>query len=311
MVGVLPASTVLSLNRPTGHAAPRTTPRLEASIIFDSYLPDALRRALDYAGDHGFVASLAQLLHARANASYNNIIWNTWFSANTEETVCRTSAGHGVMVTVHGGGIFASPERFETVYRADVNRSNTEGYTGEYAAKISVQEARDVLDGRLPSGDEIPVYPFEELKRGIRDQPRRYAVVMDLEAARNSTSGYVPFDQLRDEPLMIVRAGGTEAAAAYLDKVRDRHNTKVMGNWHPYQQIDPELPQTRVLFLTGNRDGVGTEDDDDEIYGYDADSGLGGEACIHNTSIINVARYVAVAPIDASTSVRELPFTVT
>ena len=68
------------------------------------------------------------------------------------------------MVTVHGGGIFASPERFETVYRADVNRSNTEGYTGEYAAKISVQEARDVLDGRLPSGDEIPVYPFEELK---------------------------------------------------------------------------------------------------------------------------------------------------
>jgi len=281
---------------------------MEASIIFDSYLPDALRRAQDYAGAEGFVASLPQLLHARANAPYDNIIWNTWFSANTEETVCRTPAGNHVVVTVHGGGIFASPERFETVYRADVNRSNTEGYTGEYAAKISAQEAEGVLNGKLPSGDEIPVYPFRELERGIRNQPRRYAVVMDFETARHSTSGYVPFDDLKEAPLMISRAGGVEATAAYLDKARDRHNTKAMGNWHPYKRINPELPQSRVLYLTGNRDGVGTEDDDDEIYGYDADSGLGGEACIHNTSIINVARYVAVAPRDASTSVRNLPF---
>ena len=283
---------------------------MEASIIFDSYLPDALRRALDYAGDEGFVASLPQLLRARANAPYDNVIWNTWFSANTEETVCRTPAGNDVVVTVHGGGIFASPERFETVYQADVNRSNTQGYTGEYAAKISAQEARGVLNGNLPGGDEIPVYPFQELKRGIRNQPRRYAVVMDFRTARDSTSGYVPFDDLGEAPLMISRAGGVEAATAYLDKARDRHNTKVMGNWHPYRRIDPDLPQTRVLFLTGNRDGVGTEDDDDDIYGYDADSGLGGEACIHNTSIINVARYVAVAPCDASTSVRNLPFSV-
>ena len=283
---------------------------MEASIIFGSYLPDALRRALDYAGDNGFVASLPQLLHARANAPYDNIIWNTWFSANTEETVCKTPAGHGVMITVHGGGIFASPERFEAVYRADVNRSNPEGYTGEYAAKISAREARDVLDGKLPDGEVIPIYPFDEFKRGILDQPKRYAVVMDFETARNSTSGYVPFDQLGGEPLMIVRAGGVEAASAYLNKARDRHNTQVMGNWHPYKRINPDLPQTRVLFLTGNRDGVGTEDDDDEIYGYDADSGLGGEACIHNTSMINIARYVAVAPRDASTSVRDLPFSV-
>ena len=281
---------------------------MEASIFFDSYLPDALRRALDYAGRDGFVASLPQLLHARANARYDNIIWNTWFSANTEETVCTTPAGNNVMVTVHGGGIFASPERFESVYRADVHRSNPEGYTGEYAAKISAREARQVLDGKLPGGREIPVFPFDEFKRGMGDQPRRYAVVMDFETARNSTSGYVPFDDLREAPLMVVRAGGVEAASAYLAKARDRHNTTVMGNWHPYQRINPNLPQTRVLFLTGNRDGQGTEDDDDEIHGYDADSGLGGEACIHNTSMINIARYVAVAPRDASTSLRDLPF---
>lgn len=281
---------------------------MEATIVFDSYLPDALRRALDYAGQDGFVASMPQLLHARANALYDNIVWNTWFSSNSEESVVKTRAGHRVLVTVHGGGIFASPERFERVYRASVDRFSPDGYTGQYAAKISEQEARGVLEGRLPDGDEVPVYPFRELQRGIRDLPRRYAVVMDFETARNSSSGYLAFDDLCEQPLMIVRAGGAEAAAAYLGRARDRHNTKVMGNWHPYRRIDPDRPQTRVLFLTGNRDGVGTEDDDDEIYGYDADSGIGGESCIHNTSIINVARYVAVAPRDESSSVRYLPF---
>ena len=282
--------------------------RMEATIVFDSYLPDALRRALEYAGDNGFVASVPQLLHARATAPYDNIIWNTWFSSNSEESVVRTPQGHSVLVSVHGGGIFASPERFERVYRASVDRFNDEGFTGAYAAKISEHEASGLLEGRFPDGSEVPVFAFEELKRGIADLPRRYAVVMDFDTARDSTSGYVAFDDLREQPLMIVRAGGVEAAAAYLGRARNRHNTRVMGNWHPYNRIDPDLPQTRVLFLTGNRDGVGTEDDDDEIYGYDADSGIGGEACIHNTSVINIARYVAVTPRDAATSVRYLPF---
>ncbi len=282
--------------------------RMEATIVFDSYLPDALRRALDYAGRDGFVASMPQLLHARANAPYDNIVWNTWFSSNSEETILTTPRGNHVLVSVHGGGIFASPERFERVYRASVDRFSPEGYTGQYAAKVSEHEAHGVLEGRLPDGSEIPVFPFSDVRQGIADLPRRHAVVMDFETARNSTSGYVPFDDLREEPLMIVRAGGVEAAAAYLDRARDRHDTKVMGNWHPYHRIDPDRAQTRVLFLTGNRDGVGTEDDDDEIYGYAADSGIGGEACIHNTSIINIARYVAVAPRSASTSVRDLSF---
>ena len=76
---------------------------MEAAIFFESYLPDALRRAIDYAGDDGFVASLPQLLHARTNAPYDNIIWNTWFNPNSEENVVTTPQGNHVVVTVHGG----------------------------------------------------------------------------------------------------------------------------------------------------------------------------------------------------------------
>jgi hypothetical protein len=278
--------------------------RMEAAIIFDSYLPEALRQARLYAGDDGFVASLPALLHVRANADYDNIVWNTWFTSNSEESVVTTPRGNHVVVTVHCGGIFGTPERFEKLYRADQNRSNTEGFTGQYAAKISEQEARGVLEGKLPDGSEIPVFTFDEFKRGVTDLPIRYAVILDYEMARKSKKGYQSFDVLKEEPNMIVRAGGVEAAAAYLDKAQARHDTKVMGNFHPFDHIaNRDQPQTRVVFLAGNKGGVGSEDSYQD-FGFDAEYGIGGYACP-----LNMARYVAVAPRDESRSVRYLPFT--
>jgi len=277
--------------------------KMEAEIIFEPHVPNALRRALDYAGDDGFVASMPQLLHARTNASYDNIIWNTWFTSNSEESVVTTPQGNRVVVAVHGSGIFGTPDRFEKLYRASVDRSNTEGFTGQYAARISAREASDVLEGKLPDGSEIPVYPFDEFKQGVADLPIRYGVILDFEMARKSLRGYETFEALKDEPNMIVRAGGVEANSAYLDKFRDRHETKLMGNWHPYNRIDPDQPQTRIPFLAGNQGGVNTEGDDDQDWGYDCEYGMGGDACTHN-----MGRYIAVAPRDVSTSLRNLDF---
>ncbi len=282
---------------------------MEAAIFYESHLPDALRRALNYAGDDGFVASMPALLHARANAPYDNIIWNTWFSPNSEENVVTTPQGNQVVVTVHGGGIFGSPERFEQLFRADTSRFSEVSFTGLFAGKITELEAHNVLRGHLPDGNEIPVFSFDELNRGVENLPRHYAIVMDFETARKCRSGYEAFDDLQDDPLMIVRAGGAEAAAAYLDKARNRHNTAKMGCWHPFNSIKGlDQPQTRIPTLAGNKGGVGTEDADGHLYGYDAEYGMGGDSSIHNTSMINVARYVAVAARDASTSVRNLPF---
>ena len=69
--------------------------RMEAEIIFEPHVPNALRRAPDYAGDDVFVASMPQLLHARVNADYDNIIWNTWFTSNSEQSVTKTPQGRG------------------------------------------------------------------------------------------------------------------------------------------------------------------------------------------------------------------------
>ena len=285
--------------------------KMEAAVFFDSYLPHALRSAIEYARKDGFVASLPQLLHARTTADYDNVIWNNWFNPNSEENLVITPQGNRVVVTIHGGGIFGTADRYEKLYRASTDRHSEFGYTGLFAGKISAQEAAGALIGRMPDNSEIPVYPFEEFKRGVADLPRHFAVVTDFDMAKNSACGYVPFDDLRDDPVMIVRAGGVEWASAYLDKAQARNATSKMGSWHSLNSVDtPDQPQTRVPNLSGNKGGVGSEDDDGHLYGYDTDYGIGGDSWIHSTSMINVGRYVAVAPRDAVTGVRHLTFNV-
>ena len=262
---------------------------MQPTIVFEPHIPTALQRALEYAGDDGFVASLPDLLRARAQAPYDNIVWNTWFTSHSEECVVTTARGNPVVVAVHGGGVLGTPQRFEQSLYADMDHRNEEGLTGEGAAKLTRQEARDVLEGRLPDGTEIPVCPYSEFRRGIDDLPRRYAVVLDFELARKTEKGFTPFEVLKEEPNFIVRAGGVEAAAAYLDRFQARHDTKLMGNFHPFDFVDVDQPQTRVIFLAGNRGGVGSEGD--YFYGYDSDYGIGGYA-----HMVGMARYVAVAP---------------
>ena len=124
---------------------------------------------------------------------------------------------------------------------------------------------------------------------------------MDFAVAKQSRNGYVRPDALKEDPLMIVRAGGVEAAEAYLNIAIDRQNLKSIGHWHPFNKIDPDQPQARVLLLTGKQRDVGAEDED--LLGFQTDSGIQG-----SSSLINIARYVAVAPGDVSTSVRYLNF---
>ena len=281
--------------------------RMEAAIIYESHLPDALRRALVYAGNDGFVASLPQLLHARRGASFDNIIWNTWFTANSEECVARTPQGNWVLVAVHGGGIFATPERIRNLYHASVDRKSSLGFTGLFAGKISERENRDIVDGRLPDGRQIPVYAFSDFERGTADPPQAYAVVMDLEMAKDAHTGYVDFDDLRGDPLMTVRAGGSEHAAAYLDKAKSRGNTGAIGSWHSLNEIEPDQPQSCICTMYGSPGGerarIYAPEGIDHLRGVHTDFGIRGD-----TGMINMGRYVAVAPRNAATGVRDLAF---
>lgn len=271
-------------------------------IFFDSYGALALRQAVIYAGDDGFVASLPQILRARVNADYDNIIWNTWFTANSDESIVKTPQGNNVVVIVHGGGITGNPARLEQSLRADMNRHNEHGLTGQYGARITESEARDLLSGRLPDGTEFPIYDFDTIRQGIADLPWRYGVVLDFAKAKESETGYVEFGVMRDHPLAISRAGGGDIAADYFDKAQKRNNTNKMRIEHLHEAINPDELQTCLITLGGNKGGIGSEGHEGLGWGYGEDWGFGW------SGPVGMDRYIGVAPHDESATMQQLSF---
>lgn len=272
-------------------------------IFNEPHLPDALRQAKAYAGKEGYVISLPELFAARVKAYFSNEIWNNWFTTASEEIVVKPSEGKPVVLFVHGGGVLTGdPERIEKCYRSDGYGMTSDEGTFRGAARLTWREASDLLSGRLPDGTGFPVYSFDVFKKGIPQLPRRYGIVLDFALAKQTKSGYETFEVLAEDPVFICRAGGLEAAKAYLEKAKSRHNTTKMGQWHPFARVDPSVPQGRVTFMSGNFGGTGS-DGSGHKSGYDADYGIGGDANIHNRG-----RFIAVSTRSSKNSFRDLTF---
>ncbi len=232
--------------------------------VYDEKLPTALRTAQENAQKEGLVvASMPELLVLKRQLPFTDPMWSTLYTCNSEEDVGTTPQGKKVVIAVHGGGIL-TPERIETAYKR--------GLTKQYAAHLAESEVRKLLQGTLADGTQIPVYQFSDFKSGIKDLPRQYAVVMDFAEAQKAASGHLPVESLRDNSLVIVRAGGVAEANAFVDKVAQRYTN--YGNWHLFNAINSDETQGRVLFVG-----------DDGYYG------LGG-----NVSLSNNGRFVGVAP---------------
>ncbi len=188
----------------------------------------------------------------------------------SEEDVGKTPQRKPVVIAVHGSGIFSSPERIEKAYEDNL--------TPNRAGKLSDTEIKDLLGGRLPDGAQIPIYSFSDFKKGIKELPRQYAVVLDFADAAQKKSGYQNADSLTDNPLFIVRAGGVEEGVSYIKRVKEKYGENY-GNLHPFNNTDPVQPRGYLLFLGGIYD-----------YGLDGNNNLDS-----NGSFVGVAAEPQVA----------------
>ena len=230
------------------------------SSFYATRLPDSLKAAQDFAGQDGIVLSLPELVHGRVVAPAEHPMHRMWYSALSEELSGRTQQGAGVVVAVHGGGVFGTPARIEQAY--------ADGLTNVRAGKGYDAEFFGVLEGKLSDGSTIPVYSFADFKRGISNLPRRYAVIMDFNAVKDTRSGYQDAYNLKDNLLVIVRTGGVEQASAWVDTAKMVYKTNQLGNWHRFAkpdvdvfhrfpETDVDVKQGRVLSICdGNYNGL-------------------------------------------------------
>ena len=274
----------------------------EAQVFNEPHLPDGLRLAEGFAGSEGFVVSLPQLFSARVKASFDNTIWNNWYTTLSEESVVfDQKRGKTVVVLIHGGGILDA-DRIDRIFRT--SKGMTQDGEGRGGALLSQDEASNIVKGILPDGTQIKMYDYNDYVNETR-VPSRHGIILDFDVAKESLDGYTEYSILKKDPLFIARAGGVNAAAQYLDKLSSRNvNTTRMGNWHPFNRIDSSIPQTRITFMSGNLGGVGSNGGNSNPYqGYNSDYGIGGDANINNRG-----RFISVRP-QSSESIRNLPFT--
>jgi len=196
----------------------------------------ALEAAKECAGDKGFLASAPKIVEwIAADRSYNlfDLHEKTGFS---EESVGQTKQGTQVVAISHGAGILlCSPERFK---EAELGRSEAlEAHNADHnlpyvdGGLITDSEMYDLLDGKLPDGSEIAVYPYKDFEEQS-SLPDRYVIVLDARTAKCQRKSHYDlctpedFNKLLRNEHFIARAGCRGQAEEFLMRSRREKERK-------------------------------------------------------------------------------------
>lgn len=214
----------------------------------------ALQEAVEQMDSEGIIATMPYLIAGKAKAGKNNYLWKKWLTALSEEYAGidkngkLAGKGEAIVLTVHGSGILTANR---------IMQAYSEGLTPQNSAKLTEIEFSNILNGVLPSGENIHLYTVDDIKNGIPSPFGRYAVWMPAEIAKSKSSGYHSKSDFMGNELVIARAGTLEYLDAYFEKAKHTSNNNV-GNWHRFGEIDFHQPQGRVLFL-GDGDSSGLD----------------------------------------------------
>ena len=214
-------------------------------------LPIALQEALKHSREDGMVATMPELIAAKAKADKSHEFWKKWYTVHTEENIGIDKKGRfytrnePVLIIVNGGGIL-TPDRIRQAYN--------EGLVN-HSAKYTEDEFNGLLEGKLPDGSSLALYPYEDIEKGVSNLLHRFGIVMPYQTAKETSSGYHKKRGFLENPLAIARNGGRENLEGYYEKARNEKGD--LGNWHVYgKDRDPTVPQGRLLFLSIDYGGL-------------------------------------------------------
>jgi hypothetical protein len=221
--------------------------------------------ALEYVGSSGFIASMPELVGAMAEVDNdlpmrygkyychrlwefegfsNDLVTHTEEHIGTDTLGCIYPRGTPVFVVVHGGGILSSPELQEAKFPNTLD-------SGKRVIIHKKQEFYDLLEGRLTSGERIPIYKLEDIRDTDLELPHQFGVVMRYEVVESiiSQKQYLELSSFLNDPLVIARTAGVdlhrlerfyEKATQHGAKLHNSH-----GDWH--DEVNPSVPEGHLM----------------------------------------------------------------
>ncbi|MDB5184361.1 MAG: hypothetical protein JWN38_169 [Candidatus Saccharibacteria bacterium] len=135
-------------------------PHIGAMQFFGEDLTSSYGFAQQFAGDGGHVATLPEVITARANVPMEHVLWYYYYTTSTCEYFGTTQGGNDIVIVAHGNGPASSLDGIDEIYKPRMFRSD--GRSENSAGHISHQEFR-----RLENGDygEVSIIDFADVRK--------------------------------------------------------------------------------------------------------------------------------------------------
>lgn len=209
---------------------------------------------LQKAQEHGDILTLPEFLQALYLSSFQGTLTEVPFTVQTEEIIGKSRQGNPVAIVVHGQGILTSKRiRNGSILEEIEDEAPNHGLTrtksgrGQFALPLYDYEVHALLEGHI-----LPIFSYDNFKKGISALPREYAVVRDFHPRKEVPSGHHQYlNTLKEIPRVISLVGGIENLENCLDMLTFYHGIKKLNYSHPLHHLDLEQPQGRFVEVHG------------------------------------------------------------
>ena len=195
-------------------------------------------KTLEWAGkNNGIVATMPYLIAGLSRAKPDNYLRKCFHTCYSEEfsgvdTEGVYKKGESIVIVQHGIEVL-TPNRIRKAY--------TEGLTLQNGARLTPDEWKKVLTV------STPLYTVDDVKKGnVKNPFGRYRVVLSFDTAKTTISDHQPKNVFMNNDLVLARAGKLEYMESCFDNIQ---SGGTVSNRHRFREIDPRVPQGRVLFV--------------------------------------------------------------
>ena len=212
----------------------------------------SFQKALEHIGDNRLLATLPEILETIVKTNNDPQLIQEKYNTHSEEIIGidkkgnHTKKGGNILLVIHGGGLI-TPENI---------------LISEYLNNIvySRKEFDNLLDGKLPDGQHIEIYNYEEIKKGLIPKQHSYGIAIDRELASHNLHCMNKKEFLK-HPSSSMRAGSSK----YLE---DYYNLIKSDDGYIYFDTTNNKKNSlnTILNIYNNCYGIGYMDETDKSY---------------------------------------------
>jgi hypothetical protein len=156
----------------------------------ENRLADAWRRAMQWAGEGGKIATMPEIVAARKNATWNSIEWSELYTTRSAEYVGLDRNGEHKIVVAHGVGPMATLEGALKAY----SRGPEDGINANdrWGGRITQYEFWDLLDGKYGPVEVVDLVEYARTKKHPFIQKNKAFDAKDDKLIRARLGGPLP-----------------------------------------------------------------------------------------------------------------------